>query len=521
MARAGGWPAQVRVARATVIMMLLALFLIPQKATAASDFKDRYLFYDYSLNKNEQSVTFHCTYFDETGEYEGFIKDNGLYVDVSRDGGANWSPIFQIRATTSGGWDIKNGWQGCDGGNGAWTENNEHKIRCKWWLPLQYRNCNLIFRANGWWRYCNGSSESWKYKEFGDKDHPIFAESYTFTVRDHYWNGEPTVSADGTVTVPYKFGGAANTDGETLLFPRINGQWNGTINFRNPPSNYSAGSYTFNLTDLGADMRTKFTIEPIHEFIHKNDKDASNGRKDYWKSAGVKTILPMPLATLENPVFNQASRNVVLKWTADNTNYGNGKWVIYRNGTKIGTVSQGTYTYTDQNPTNNAGTTFPYESNVKYFIYYVANGWAETTQRSELKSNEVTVNTTRKVPVNNPSAVSQANRIVFTWTSDGYPANWGNQFKIYIDNVLAYTLTPSANQTSFRWDIDCDAPGGCVYLSRPGLWQTVVTTYLRTVSRRGGILADQRGRKAQIVFCMFQNRLSSMFYFAWSTRFFA
>ena len=195
-----------------------------------------------------------------------------------------------------------------------------------------------------------------------------------------------------------------------------------------------------------------FDIEPYHEFTHSNDKDASNGTKYYCTYAGAKTFLKMPLATLSTPVFTQADRTVTLNWTADNTNYGNGRWAIYRNGKFVTTVSQNTYTYTDQNPDNNAETNFPYESSVKYCIYYVANGWAETAQRSELKSNEVTANTTRTVPVNNFNAERQDDRIVFTWTSDGYPTNMDNKFKIYIDDVLAYTLTPTAGQTNFRWE---------------------------------------------------------------------
>ena len=146
----------------------------------------------------------------------------------------------------------------------------------------------------------------------------------------------------------------------------------------------------------------------------------------------------------QNPVFSQLNRNVTLTWAADNTNYSNGKWVIYRNDTKIAAVSQDTYTYTD--------TGFPDESNVKYYIYYVANNWSETAQRSELKSNEVSVNTTRTVPVSNASAEGQDDRIVFTWTSDGYPAGWGNQFKIYVDNETEpYTITPKT--TTRRCDL--------------------------------------------------------------------
>ena len=446
-ARAGGWLAGARRVRAAMMLLLLTVFLMPQTATAAdsrSDYESNYVGRDWYWGNSWNTVYVTVTYWNDYGTDEGWCDENGLTIRASKDGGTNYEEIGHIKTSSSGGLTLTGSLYQESSGGGTYDK----WVRVKWTIPRQWRNCNIKITCGGHWKDSdNKTDHGWKSTDWS------FTSSYTHTVRDHYWNGEPTVSADGTVTVPYKFGTTAgNTDGETLLFPQINGRWNGTIGFRNPPSNYSAGSYTFKLTDLGADMRTEFTITPIHEFIHHNDKDASNGRKDYWKSAGAKTILPKPLATITSAVFTQKDRKVVLNWTADNTNYGNGKWVIYRNDTKIGTVSQGTYTYTDQNPTDNAGTTFPYESNVKYFIYYVADGWAETTQRSELKSNEVTVNTTRKVPVNNPSAVSQADRIVFTWTSDGYPANWGNQFKIYIDNVLAYTLTPSANQTSFQWE---------------------------------------------------------------------
>ena len=419
-----------------MMLLLLAMFLMPQTAAA---YESNYVGRDWYWGNSLNTVYVTVTYFDYiSGLRTGWYDSGGLLIKASKDGGNSYQEVGRIKVGSDNALTLTGSLALED--FGVSSSGYDKWVRVKWTIPIQWRNCNIKIRCEGNWCLYNeaclhgGESTEWS-----------FTSSYTHTVRDHYWNGEPTVSADGIVTVPYKFGTTAgNTDGETLLFPRINGKWNGTINFRNPPSNYSAGSYTFNLTDLGADMRTKFTIEPIHEFIHTNDKDANNGRKDYWTSAGAKTIFPMPLATINSAVFSQSNRNVTLNWTADNTNYGNGRWIIYRDGTKIATVPQNTYTYTDTN--------FPYESNVKYYIYYVANGWAETARRSELKSNEVTVSTTRTVPVNNPSAVRQDDRIVFTWTSDGYPANWGNKFNIYIDNVLAYTLTPSAGQTSFRWD---------------------------------------------------------------------
>ena len=153
-----------------------------------------------------------------------------------------------------------------------------------------------------------------------------------------------------------------------------------------------------------------------------------------------------------NGVLIQKDRKVRLTWnTRSGSSPRNGTFVVYCNDTKIGKVAYSFNANAATGLTFEDTNNFPYESNVNYDVYLVPAGWDENTKRSDIKTS-VTVNTTRKVPVNNPNAEGQANRIVFTWTSDGYPANWGNQFKIYIDNALAYTLTPSNNQTSFRWE---------------------------------------------------------------------
>ncbi len=153
-------------------------------------------------------------------------------------------------------------------------------------------------------------------------------------------------------------------------------------------------------------------------------------------------------------VFIQKDRKVKLTW---NTKSGSlpqdGKFVVYRNDTKIGVVE---HTF---NPNGTTGLTFedtgdfPYESNVLYDVYLVTGLMDEDTKRSDCKSS-VTVNTTRTVPLSTPNAVGQDDRIVLTWTSDGYPLNWGNQFKIYVDDETEpiYTITPTDNQTVFQWE---------------------------------------------------------------------
>ena len=477
MARAGGWLALTQGAQA-VAMLLLALMMLPQQA-AASDYEYFYLpacgraananniSYERDNNGNNPFISFVIFLFDGRGKDYGFIdKHGGVNVYLSKDGGASWVQVFHARADYYGDWvawghdgmvgknetDIT-GSTTSDAGTYVWRSagrsvDDRTFMGGQLYLSKQWRDCNIIFKANGIWSEDDGDCPVWK------EEVSYFSTNYTHNVRTISWNGDISVTADGKVTVPYSFGGACNTDGETHICTLIDGSYNSTIGWKSPASNYAAGSYTFKLSDTGKNMRSQFTIQPYHEFTHWNDMDKNNGAELYQKYADTKTFYAMPLATLNNPVFSQLDRNVTLSWTADNTNYGNGKWVIYRNGTMIATVPQNTYTYTDTN--------FPDESTVSYYVYYVANGWDEATQLSELKSNEVTVNTTRRVPVNNLKAKSQDDRIVFTWTSDGYPENWGNQFKIYVDDETEpiYTITPknyekdgkTYNQTDFQWE---------------------------------------------------------------------
>ena len=447
-ARAGGWLAGARRVRAAM-MLLLAVIMVPQKAAAADDYESNYVGRDFSLNYSgsTQYVLFRVTYWDDYGTDEGWCDNDGLVVKASKNGGASYEEIGRIKTSSSGGLTMTGSL------SNAWSESTKYTKICipKWVLPRQWLNCNIKIICEGYWTDYDGESHGKKSTSWS------FTSSFTHTVRQIYWSGSPYIAANGTVTVPYSFGGSCNTDGETHICTRIDGGYNGNIGYKYPAGGYPAGSYTFNLSSIGKNMRSQFSIEPYHEFTHNNDKDAGNGTKYYCTYAGAVTMYPLPLATISEPVFSQLNHNVTLNWTADYTqHYGNGKWVIYRNGTKIATVpqvqNQDTYTYIDQNADDNSADKFPYESNVKYFIYFVGNGWDESTQLSELKSNEVSVNTTRKVPVSNLNAESRDDRIVFTWTSDGYPEGWGNMFNIYIDNVLAYTLIPSDSETKFKWE---------------------------------------------------------------------
>ncbi|MCR5158755.1 MAG: InlB B-repeat-containing protein, partial [Prevotella sp.] len=152
--------------------------------------------------------------------------------------------------------------------------------------------------------------------------------------------------------------------------------------------------------------------------------------------------------------FIQKDHKVRLTWDIKSgSSPRNGTFVVYRNDTKIGTIPQTFNSNEVKNITFEDTYDFPYESNVVYDVYLVPDGMDENTKRSDSKAT-VTVSTTRTVPVSAPNAESQADRIVFTWTSDGYPADWGNKFKIYVDNETEpiYTITPTDNQTVFQWE---------------------------------------------------------------------
>ncbi|MCR4602018.1 MAG: LamG domain-containing protein [Prevotella sp.] len=164
-------------------------------------------------------------------------------------------------------------------------------------------------------------------------------------------------------------------------------------------------------------------------------------------SSNVTINPPIAKAKNLNAVFNQGDKQVFLTWGVGSIagGYDDYDWVIYRDGEKIAKVNSQTHTYADKAFTN--------ESTVTYEVFYVSRFWDENTQRSDTKAT-VKVSTVRNVPINNMVVEQQSDRIVFTWTSDGYAEGFGNQFWIYIDNEEdpAYKLKATGMQTNFRWE---------------------------------------------------------------------
>lgn len=507
------------------MLLVAALMLMPQEAASkcTSQYNNSWLSVylpGYGNDKGAEirydqptcSLTFRICVVDQRGNDAAFFADyggNGAKVYISKDG-VNYIQVFRVMAGRSCNYAIKGGKTGdqsyrdgysfsdgmtftCDAGTGnAWSHYTEER---QWvWATLsldkQWRNCNIYVKSEGYWIERGGCDtidvrKTWK----SQKD--TVQTPFSFSIRQIKWNGDYIVSPDGTVTIPYKFEGTGNTDGETHIRTLIGGKPNNIG--KNLNGNYSNGSYSFKLSDIGKDMTSTFTIQPYHEFTHYNDKDVSNAQKDYVVFAGQKTFMRLPVAMIRNVTFQQAEKQVVLTWTASNTNYSNGKWVIYRNNTKIGEVNQDVYTYTDKS--------FANESDETYKIYYVMKNWNTTDCVNELCSNEFTVNTTRHIPLLDFNADNQDDRIALTWQSDSLPEGWGHLFYVYLDKETTPvdTIFPAGGQTSFRWEHrttdqhtdqqnKVDAETGTPYIEEP-LTATNPHTY-KVVGVAGNVALD-------------------------------
>ena len=461
---------------------------MPQRILAQTDYKSWYPFRDAPTCLTENGnpyIRWTTVLFNDEGADEGFYKtDNynwglGIHIGIGNQSQSQYKYAGNICCDDGGGgrgmYNVYN--KAWHGGSSWWTledwtlggkwrlnynaevdgNGNIKTIIPQWLVPFDLLNTKIKVRLWGTWWYRNKSSST-----AVDVEKSVNVP-YVFTIRQINWDANYVdIAPDGTVTVPYNFEtNGKNTDGRTHICTRINNKWNSTIGFKNDNTgNYNAGTYTFKLSDIGMNMRSQFTIEPYHEFTHAYDLDANNGTKYYTTSAGSKTFAPMPVATINSAVFNQADKTVTLNWKADNGNFATGgwgaRWIIYRNGTYLTTINQ------DQANNSNfvGGTNYRYvdtdittEQNYTYTIYYVWKGWPVNAQVSELKSNDYSVSTARNVPVNNIAAVSEADRMVLTWTSDAYEANWC-QFKVFIDDETkpVCTISPIANQTKFQWE---------------------------------------------------------------------
>ena len=477
---------------ATVVLLMALLLLVPQRAGAVlgsdisgTGFWYRFLMRNYTYNSNNNGnkpyVDFSIPYcYDYTSYTEGFMAaQGGLNILVSPDDGKNWVKIINVKTDANHNFNTSEKIEGCDksGTPYAWSDGTigttyHHYVR--WYLPLAWRNCKLIFKFQGKW--CDKDGVNNVHEIFTNDDRTLFEKytAYKFQVRTISWNGNFSISPNGTITIPYKFGSACNTDGNTRIWTFIDNQWESKIPAKELGNNYNAGTYSFKLKDIGKDFRCKeFKIQPLHEFRHdwdmdSNDKDKKKKYTDQF--AETKAFAPFPIAVIEKTEFDQDSNRVTITWKGDNSSYSIGKWgtswAIYRNGEYVGTVLQqlNDSEYTNPNYDKKANSyffvdkDFPNETNLEYQIYYVWRDWDKKEKVEELKSTTKTencnkVNTTRTVPVKDAQAICYDDRIEFSWTSDIHSLDYGHEFRIYVDNEKSpiYTITPTDSTGVFKW----------------------------------------------------------------------
>ena len=251
-----------------------------------------------------------------------------------------------------------------------------------------------------------------------------------FTTQTTFFNVEPTFASNltfngGAQELVSKDPWAANQGYGILKYRVNNGAWSSAV-----PKATNVGDYK---------------VEAYLDGTSVNGITFANNSKVISKTVTINP--PIAKASDLNAVFNQGDKKVNLSWNVDYIPgyYSDYNWVVYRDGVKIATLDYSVHTYADTGFTN--------EASLTYDVYYVSKFWNEDTKRDDTKTS-VTVSTVRTVPVNNLLVEQLDDRIVFTWTSDGYAQGFGNKFRIYVGNEEdpIYTLKASDMQTSFRWE---------------------------------------------------------------------
>ena len=406
----------------------------------------------HSGHKSNSMVDPQLAYYQNNIKLAYWMKSNGEFTN-------NYFPL-------GGTWQIVKEWSD---ETPIAQQIGEYKkgITVRWYIPNNLLNTTITIREEGGW-----------YKYDSDSHYNVnvsksVTTSYAFSLPAMSWNTNYSVAPDGTITVPYTFeetsdthtkanriiassptnlfdlsyltsaGGSAPTEGLSHIATRINGVWNESIG-NHDLDGYVPDSYTFNLSDIGMDMRSSFTIQPYVEFTHENDKDANNGAKVYQNFAENLAFKPLGIAENLRAVFDQDSKTVTLTWTGkDAANYPGAHWAVYRGYDRIN--------WLDTNVTTCTDTHFSNEEDVEYCVYYVLPSWNQETKVDNEKAT-TTVNTTRTVPVNNLQAVSSEDKVTLTWTSRAFPAGMNNKFDIYLNDEKVQTITPVEGQTSFKWE---------------------------------------------------------------------
>ena len=244
---------RLRVLKVTMVF-IAAMFFIPQDAAGRGRWLNGFLPGGDSWNMptysaGDTTVTFKLCVYDAYSDDAGFEGAyDGAIVQFSKDGGNSFKQIFVGKSNQWGDMSVTGmGFKPrsendetatfiCDAGLGTvhswWGSDDNRWVTVTVKLNRQWLNSNIIVKAGGYWVYYLAGS--WQNDPASNTEWHICSQTiqstFTHLVRPIYWNGDCTVSPDGTVTVPYGFNTIEhNTDGETHICTMIDGSYSGNI----------------------------------------------------------------------------------------------------------------------------------------------------------------------------------------------------------------------------------------------------------------------------------------------------
>ena len=281
--------------------------------------------------------------------------------------------------------------------------------------------------------HSNGNSVQWagysKYsgavdcnKKAGGDD--IFIQR-NFTTQKLVVKNHPTMASDPIYNggSQYLVSKAASGNYGTMYYRVNNGSWSTSRPMASQPGSYKVNYY-------------------LSGGSYANNSDTHERT--------VHILPPHGKATNLNGSFSQRDNKVTLRWRGGSNqgNFNNYQWAIYRNNQLVTKVNNNVTTYTENAPANEKEYTY----SVRYLPLTTFTGRTVDYTNFDDAKAAVKVNTQRSIPVNALTGVSTDGKVSLTWNTVGYETSMNHRFNVYIDGEMVTTITPTNNQTAFKWE---------------------------------------------------------------------
>lgn len=437
-------------------------------------------------------VTWLTCVMDDRKDDEGFFwgrGNNSVLIQAQRRGDDRWYNICRVACDSH--WRDNSNWGRADyretRNPDAWDDNSTEArtwgypngdcrvidqgywenymgvLRVAWYLPVEWRDCWIRLRATGGWKDSDADKDGCKRVE---RISNWFSTNHVHRLGDIGWDtsGDHPKGykrdVDGRIHFYYNISGAMNVPdnaaGGVWTTFYYNGYWNTSIGHPNQGNVGKSGEMSMMPKEtVGlANYRDQYKIQLLKEWNHLYDMDKLVGAQLYSVKTDVKTIPGFPYPKDVRAVYDQKSRCVRLSWSGGNLGNEEGYWAVRR-------IVNGKAEWIQKKLSADRMTLedalAPTESNVSYDVCWYQSDWTLTVIE-DLTASSATISTKRYVPVNSPKVSSSDSRITLKWTTDGYPAGWGNKFIVYEkQNDGSWKqldeITPTDNQTDFTYQL--------------------------------------------------------------------